>query len=597
MILQLPPDPETGQKTYCVHWGRELRFNFKTQWVLLTGSDVFGNPVEGMQPSSYWKQIVKLTTTPSRPLGIKGSFRMLSKKLCPCFVHASISQCSCPHCTTFLENMDHRHLGRWHYSPTHGDQDVDPPCDKCAGECNDPMGPWRAMSGGVVEFMKHILCDPVPVPGLFVSAVDPLSGLEIPEKVVPLTMIPRRCWMGECSKCGWNVRFAKFPLLPVTINEDDETQQQVFVRACPREACIDKTTTMHQFLKMERGTSQDGKPYVQPEWTPVVVSRREFFYRLYTFMEEFMPHYYTVQWHKICDRLFLQQYRRLAFDQIPDQPQPHPSMKGTRHHARTNHAHTHHTRTHHARTNHSRTHHARTNHARTHHARTHHVHTNHARTHHARTKPCTHTSHTHTPRHVARGTHITYTPANVTHARHARTGTAILTKDFAACVDHDKKFNKTCAHPERSHEWVGVYQCSPYMHRYTDVQRKKRLKCNRDVQSEVRQKVFAIFAFSKRKGDTVFDQSVQSDLVHVMRTGKLPPGSKAEWFWRGKRLVGSCTTRPLTSKLQEASQPLPLHPELIRLVDKRDRCVNAYACVRAHVCACTWLSQPLKPLH
>ena len=216
-----------------------------------------------------------------------------------------------------------------------------------------------------------------------------------------------------------------------------------------------------------------------------------------------------------------------------------------------------------------------------------HVHITHAPNH-----AHTHHTHTHTKTRRTWNTHHVYT-----RKRHARTGTAILTKDFAACVDHDKKFNKTCAHPERSHEWVGVYQCSPYIHRYTDVQRKKRLKCNRDVQSEVRQKVFAIFAFSKRKGDTVFDQSVQSDLVHVMRTGKLPRGSKAEWFWRGKRLVGSCTTRPLTSKLQEASQPLPLHPELIRLVDKRDRCVNAYACVRAHVCACTWLSQPLKPLH
>lgn len=29
-------------------------------------------------------------------------------------------------------------------------------------------------------------------------------------------------------------------------------------------------------------------------------------------------------------------------------------------------------------------------------------------------------------------------------------GTVLLTKDFAAAIDHDKKFNKTCSHPERS---------------------------------------------------------------------------------------------------------------------------------------------------
>ena len=156
------------------------------------------------------------------------------------------------------------------------------------------------------------------------------------------------------------------------------------------------------------------------------------------------------------------------------------------------------------------------------------------------------------------------------------TGTAILTKDFASCIDHDKKFNKTCAYPERSHEWVGIYQCSPYVHRYTDEQRKARRKCNRGVKSEVRQKVYAIFAFSKRKGDCTYDQSVQKDLVHVMTKGCVPAGSQCEWFWRGERLKGSCTTRPLTAKLRDSSRCCPLHPDLRRLVDKRDRCTAQF---------------------
>ena len=88
---------------------------------------------------------------------------------------------------------------------------------------------------------------------------------------------------------------------------------------------------------------------------------------------------------------------------------------------------------------------------------------------------------------------------------HARAGTALLTKDFAACIDHDKKFNKTCAYPERSHEWVGVYQCSPYLHEYTDSERMARRKCNRSIKSEVRQKVYAIFMFSKCKGNCTFE--------------------------------------------------------------------------------------------
>ena len=103
-----------------------------------------------------------------------------------------------------------------------------------------------------------------------------------------------------------------------------------------------------------------------------------FYYKLYEFMTDFLPHYYKVLWHEKFDKVFEQQYRRLAFVGMPNQPQPHASMKGT----------------------------------------------------------------------------------------------AILTKDFAACLDHDKKFNKTCAYPERSHEWVCVYECSPYLHTYTDAQKR-----------------------------------------------------------------------------------------------------------------------------
>ena len=163
-------------------------------------------------------------------------------------------------------------------------------------------------------------------------------------------------------------------------------------------------------------------------------------------------------------------------------------------------------------------------------------------------------------------------------------GTAILTKDFAACIDHDKKFNKTCAHPERSHEWVGVYQCSPYVYQYSDAQQKARRKHNRAIQSELRQYVYAVFALSKRKGDCTFDQTVQKDLVHIMKNGCVPAGSQAEWFWRGERLKGSCKSRPLTEKLQDATTCCPLHRDLSRLVDKRDRCTGQFQGANAFYC-------------
>ena len=97
-------------------------------------------------------------------------------------------------------------------------------------------------------------------------------------------------------KCGWDNRFHKFPLLPLTLKEDDDTTREVFVRACPKEARTDKYTTYHdEFRKMERGTGGDGKVYTQTEWTPVTCNRRMFYYQLVQFMNDFLPHYYKVE--------------------------------------------------------------------------------------------------------------------------------------------------------------------------------------------------------------------------------------------------------------------------------------------------------------
>ena len=486
VVLTLPADPGTGETNYCIHWQRELRRNWKSLYVLLTGMDTDGNPVNGLEATSWWKQIVRLTRTPTRPNGIKGSYQMLSKRACPCLVGACVSQCSCPHCTTFLENMDHRHLASqcgWRRKsvcvpvPRDADTSETEECVQCGGDCRDPNHPWKKMSGGLIPFLRQMLCEPVAIPNVRVNNYDPTTGLELPDDSAPVMIIKKECWLGKCSKCGWENRFSKFPLLPLQLTEDGDTEREVFVRACPVAACTDKFTTYHEFRKMERGPGKDGQAYTQTEWTPITTNRRLFYYNLVEYMKTFLPHYFKVLWHEAWEKVFVQHYKRLAYVGIPSQPQPHPSMKGT----------------------------------------------------------------------------------------------AILIKDFAACIDHDKKFNKTCAYPEKSHEWVGVYQCRPYLHKYTDPERKKRRRF-KSIKSVIRQKVYGICAFSKRKGDTVFDQTVQRDLVHVLKTGRLPAGSDCEWFWRGSRLLGSSTTRPLPDALVEATTEKPLHPGLLRLIDKRDRC-------------------------
>lgn len=155
-ILTLPPDPVTGEVEYCVHFARELRGNWKKLWVILTGKDLDNVPVEGLEPTKYWVRIVRITTTPERPNGIIGSPKMLSKICCRCFQCATISQCSCPHCTHFCENLDHRHLAviqGWRKAPVSlivpecGDAESVPvtstECRECGGDCVDPNGVWK----------------------------------------------------------------------------------------------------------------------------------------------------------------------------------------------------------------------------------------------------------------------------------------------------------------------------------------------------------------------------------------------------------------------------------------------------------------------
>ena len=319
VILTLPPNPDTGEAEYCVHWQRELRRNWKSLFVLLTGMDTLGSPVAGLGPTSWWKKIQRITKTDKRPGGIIGSPKMLSKHACPCLAAACISQCSCPHCTTFLENLDHRHLATtsgWRRTtavcvvvPASGATSADGhPCDKCGGACQDPNGPWKKMSAGLLPFLSTLLCPPVELPNVRIAAVDPNTGLEIPGESLPVKIIPRKCWLGECADCGWDKVFASFPLLPLTLEEDSTTSREVFVRACPREARLDAHTTYHEFRKMERGSCVDGKPYVQPEWTPVTCTRRMFYYQLVEFMRDFLPHYYKVGDMCACS------YALLVFD-------------------------------------------------------------------------------------------------------------------------------------------------------------------------------------------------------------------------------------------------------------------------------------------
>ena len=81
---------------------------------------------------------------------------------------------------------------------------------------------------------------------------------------------------------------------------------------------------------------------------------------------------------------------------------------------------------------------------------------------------------------------------------------------------------------------------------------------------------------SRSVKERVIAQTVLKDLVAVLKTGRAPEGCKGEWFWRGTRLIGSSTILPIPATLKEAVDCRPLHAELLRLLDKRDRCAGQF---------------------
>ena len=136
---------ERAEEEYSIRRSTRRKRN-RSEWSETLVMSVRTRSKGGQRDNSVWKQIVRLTTTAKKPNGIIGSFRLLSKSACPSLVGACISQCSCPHCTTFLENLDHRHVASqcgWRKTsvcvPVPVDVDISQTskCSACGGDCHD----------------------------------------------------------------------------------------------------------------------------------------------------------------------------------------------------------------------------------------------------------------------------------------------------------------------------------------------------------------------------------------------------------------------------------------------------------------------------
>ena len=70
---------QTEMREYVTHWRRELRGNWKTLFLMLSGRDVNGDPVPGFEPTEEWNRILLLTKDVHKHgNGIKGTPALLS---------------------------------------------------------------------------------------------------------------------------------------------------------------------------------------------------------------------------------------------------------------------------------------------------------------------------------------------------------------------------------------------------------------------------------------------------------------------------------------------------------------------------------------
>lgn len=139
-----------------------------------------------------------------------------------------------------------------------------------------------------------------------------------------------------------------------------------------------------------------------------------------------------------------------------------------------------------------------------------------------------------------------------------------------------RKLTKTCQTDPSYHEWVAVIQCNPRLYRIPlSMSRRRHIKY-RKQRSEVRSDMYAFFCFSDRRHDAVYDQQCTRDMVYVVKHGRLPPGSKAEWFLNKQRLRGSSVAEPLPTGLTEATSDCPVCRLIQQLISRRDKCTAQY---------------------
>jgi len=128
--------------------------------------------------SAAWAEFAKAaghTTRDGRAVERKGSAKLITKCGCPCLIENTPTQCSCPKCTAFEDNLAALHKDRMERATAEAGTPC--PCALHGGARGDQADPQRWTESPAAAF-RALTCPPVAIPALITPVFDTATGSE-----------------------------------------------------------------------------------------------------------------------------------------------------------------------------------------------------------------------------------------------------------------------------------------------------------------------------------------------------------------------------------------------------------------------------------
>ena len=120
--------------------------------------------------------------------------------------------------------------------------------------------------------------------------------------------------------------------------------------------------------------------------------------------------------------------------------------------------------------------------------------------------------------------------------------------DFSSDIQGKRAHDTTCAFPESHKCEVHHLVFDPYFVSVEDIEKKDKQKRaaenlrKRGVSRVLRNRNVVVYCFSKAKASAAYNHTATTNIISIVKEGRLPDSSKCEAFLDGKRIPGGDRT-------------------------------------------------------